>query len=191
MKITKSHRNPLSKRTLTVSGVLAVLLFICSLTYVYKFDGHLFGWSAKKDSTSSIDYTKPTQEQKSNGQSAKESFVEKYYPNDSSTLETDTDNSAKTKNIGFIISSIAQTTDQVQIRTIIQTLSGGICTLTMTKAGQASLTRTVDVQNLGSYSTCKGFDLPTSDLSLGIWNVNLVFKNDSESGQANQEVEIK
>jgi hypothetical protein len=60
----------------------------------------------------------------------------------------------------------------IQIRTLIDSIESGTCVLSMTKERQV-VTRTTDTQPLANASTCKGFDIPTSELSPGTWNLSI------------------
>ena len=81
-----------------------------------------------------------------------------------------------------IISSINQDGNTMAIRTIIQPLvSGGECTLAMSKSGQDPVRQTAGVQNMPSYSTCQGFNVDVSGMAKGSWNVEITYTKDGLS----------
>jgi cytoskeletal protein RodZ len=190
MKILRSQ-NTSVKKSLLIGIAILVILGLSALAYVYLFSGTLFGWSNNPQSTSSINYEPPTQEQKDEGNAAKDSFNDKYYPTADDQKDTSDDSTTPSKDVSIIISSTTQTSDAIQIRTIIQSVNSGACKLTMTKEGQPTITREAETQNLGSYSTCKGFDVPLSELQAGSWNAIVDYKNGSEAGSANQKIEVQ
>lgn len=69
------------------------------------------------------------------------------------------------------ITAANQNGNTLQIRTLIETVSSdGTCKLTLTKGSDVH-TYTAGVQAQSSASTCKGFDIPTSGLSAGTWQI--------------------
>lgn len=191
MKITQS-KNPLLRNTLLAGGLAAITLGIGAYIYVYAYNGSILGWSKNEPiSDSTVNYDPPTQEQKDEGLAAKEAFINKHYSDMGKKDTNGNTPSAPNKDVSIIISSTSQTSDIAQIRTTIQTTSSGSCTLAMTISGGKTVTREAETQNLGSYSTCKGFDIPLSELQAGTWDVTIKYENATESGTTNQQVEIK
>lgn len=196
-RLIKIKMIPITKKSTTKRNILISMLALLAigfgaLTYVYVFNGNIFGWSNNINSNSPIDYKEPSQQQKNDGTSAKEDFVDKYYPKTDSNPDATSDgDSTSPTNIGVIISSTTQNSELFQIRTILQTLNPGKCKLTMTQEDQDSIVRTVETQNLGSYSTCKGFDIAMIDLRPGSWNTTVEYTSDSESGTTSQQIEVK
>lgn len=89
------------------------------------------------------------------------------------------------------ITAANQNGSTVQIRSIIYSVtSSGTCTLTLTK-GSSIVTKTAPVQAISSSSTCQGFDIPSSELSAGQWQIVLHFENDSLTGDATGSVSVE
>lgn len=106
------------------------------------------------------------------------------------TTPPSTTPTSKTVSVG--ISSTQQTATTYRINTIIYSVeSTGTCTLTLTKSGSTTITQTAGVQALPSSSTCKGFDIPMSQLSQGQWQLSLSFSNATDSGIVTQSIEVK
>lgn len=78
----------------------------------------------------------------------------------------------------------------VIVRAILDNLTGGTCTLTLTK-GSIVKTYHADVTWLGTYYGCGGFDVPYSDLSVGAWNLKLVVTQNANRGEASQTVTVE
>lgn len=87
---------------------------------------------------------------------------------------------------GFVTSkSVNSTSKQLTIRlTIDQLVSpAGTCTLKLTAASGATITKTAPTFDNPSYSSCQGFDMPLSELSSGKWRINVQVKNSNKSGE--------
>lgn len=78
----------------------------------------------------------------------------------------------------------------LQIRSLISALSNsGVCELTLSK-GTKTITKTIGVQANANSSTCKGFDIPTSELSSGDWNITLKVTIGTQSSTATKTVTV-
>lgn len=145
---------------------------------------------------SSINYSPATQEEQQAGQQIKEqnskvdNGANTNSGSDPSPAPTpSTDGSKPT--IGFEITAANQNGNTLNIRTLLQTLSStGTCTLTMTGPSGKTYTATAETQTGPSTSTCKGFDIPISTLSAGVWKITIQFENASVKGSASREVTI-
>lgn len=91
-------------------------------------------------------------------------------------------NSATTNNdLGISITSINTSTDPIQIRSIISgaVSNSGNCTLELIK-GDIIILKTSETYALPSSSTCKGFDINKSELSIGLWQIKLTVNMESK-----------
>lgn len=184
MKI--SH--PRSKKNLIIyiSLGVVVLLVVAAFLYVYKFDGNLFGWTTKSNTqdTTTDKQVESTDEQKEAGDNTTEGGSDKP---PSPAPQTGSDK----KTVEVLITAANQNSGVLQVRALISTVvNTGNCTLTLTKSGQ-TVTKTADTQALSSTSTCKGFDIPVSELSSGSWQLNLIYENDSLKGTASKIVTVE
>ncbi|MEO5690819.1 MAG: hypothetical protein ABIQ64_01395 [Candidatus Saccharimonadales bacterium] len=135
-----------------------------------------------------VNYDEPTKEQLSTGQTAKKEFLDK---DDTSSDQQDTPPESTDNNISVQVSSMSQRDGVLKIRTIIQDVISGSCKLTL-KQGSAKFEFSADTQNMGSYSVCKGFDVPVTDLSKGEWQVQIDYTNsDGATGSAVKQVTIQ
>lgn len=125
-------------------------------------------------------------------------------PQDSTSDNTDTpDGSEKTPvenepsdpslpsdAVAASITSANQNGNTLQIRTLIEAVnSSGNCKLTLNKDG-VTRTYTAGTQAQASTSTCKGFDVPISDLSIGSWNVAIDINVDGKTNHLTKTVTI-
>lgn len=184
MKITQNKKN--NKRhvaTLAVAGFI-LLAFGAS---VYALNSGMFLEDKSSDGGSSlpvenkVDYTEPTQDQKGAGIEAKEDFINK--------------NNEDAENPGSVsvgITSLQQSGNTLSVRTMVQTLESGRCTLSLERSGEDTVRQpAVDTQIIGSYSTCKGFDIPTDGLVKGEWRVLVEYEGAASSGSDSSVVSIK
>ncbi len=65
--------------------------------------------------------------------------------------------------------------------TIHQLVPSGTCNLTMTN-GQKTVTRSSQIMQNPSSSTCEGFDIPTAELSGGKWNIQITISSGDKTG---------
>ena len=94
--------------------------------------------------------------------------------------------------IGMEITAANQNGDTLNIRTLIQTISStGTCSLEMTGPNGNKYTATTEVYALPSSTTCKGFDIPTTELTTGDWTISVTFENEKVKGTATKQVTIQ
>lgn len=155
--------------------VLLILLTAAVFLYVYAFNGSFFGWKKNQsDKDASINYQPPTEEQKKAGDDIKQNSNNSDQP----PAPTPVPGTNKSQ-IEMTITAANQNGSMFQLRSLIYAIAGdGTCTLTLSKGGQV-VTKTAEVQALASTSTCKGFDIPTSELSPGTWSAALKFENET------------
>ncbi|MFY9228214.1 MAG: hypothetical protein WAO28_02710 [Candidatus Microsaccharimonas sp.] len=177
---------------LTLAGL--VLLGVLSLTYVYVFNGSIFGWNNRNTPTNEMPLTNletPTDEQIQAGDDIKKGNLDN--PDGSSgapTTPTPQPGSAK-QSVEVIITATNQNNGILQVRTqISRVVNTGQCTVTLTKSGN-TVTKTADTQALASTSTCKGFDIPVSELSAGSWNMTLTYESDTLLGTNSKVITIQ
>jgi len=135
---------------------------------------------------SPINLDKPTNDQIKAGQDIKSNSV-------NSSPKTEPTKGASGKNIVDMTATSFSNKDNgmLRIQTIIQVIeTSGSCTLTLAKAGQPTVTRTVDTQALASSSTCKGFDIPLSELSSGTWGLSISYESAASVSTFSKSVQI-
>jgi len=73
--------------------------------------------------------------------------------------------------------------------TINQALNSGTCQLTLTN-GSKTVTKTSQITQNPSSSACDGFDIPTSELGSGTWNITITLTSDNRTGTLTSTVDI-
>lgn len=172
-----------TKKTVLIAVTSALLLIAgASSFYVLALGGNFFGWEVSRDADSPVNTEPPTSNQLDAGKQIKENTVNK-----EQEAITGSNN-----NITVSTSAIQDDDiDIVRIRAIIQTVtSSGTCGLAVSK-GSIVITRQAEVQALSNYSTCKGFDIPTSEFSPGKWQVVVNFSSANKKGSGSSEVVIE
>lgn len=108
----------------------------------------------------------------SNGKKDDEASKNTDTPSEKTPVENEPTESPTTPaTLAASITAANQNGTTLQIRTLVEMVSSdGTCKLTLTK-GSDVRTYTAGIQAQSSTSTCKGFDIPTSDLSAGAWQV--------------------
>lgn len=126
-----------------------------------------------------IEYTPSTSTEQSEGNQIKQNLIDQANATQKPS-----------SNISISLSAANQDTvgGPLVIRSIIGSTSG-TCKLSLTN-GALTKTYTSEVINQGTYYSCKGFDIPVSDLDNGQWQLNLKIVNGQSSGEVNQKVEI-
>lgn len=181
MKINTTKK--LTKKRLLVTAIIIFLVALALALYVYAFKGTLFGWSPiSQASESSINYDEPTYEQKKSGETIKENSINPDNTSKPNVSGSDRSEPAipqengKSK-VNATLTAANQNRSILQLRFDISTVTTtGTCTLTLKKSSSI-VTKTAAVQALASSTTCKGFDVPTSELSAGTWQVAFHFEN--------------
>ncbi len=180
MKITP--RKGISKRTWLIIIAALALVVIGGAVYAW------YSRSKPSESTSNVNTNPPTQEEKDAGNAAKKDTVD---TPPAQTTPPPRSGSGKT-NVAVTISAATQTDTTVQIRGLISTVvdSTGNCTLTLTK-GASTVTKTAGTQALANSTTCQGFNIDTSELSAGDWQITLKYESNTLSGTATGTVTVR
>lgn len=104
---------------------------------------------------------------------------------------TESETPAPANQLTASITAANQNGNILQIRTLIETIAAsGTCGLILTK-DSVQISRSADVTPLANSSTCKGFDIPTTELSPGKWNLTIDITIGNQKTALKQEVDIK
>lgn len=174
----------------TCAAIAVVFLGVTAFAYHYQT------WPFHTDNNpSTINLTPATSDQKKAGEATKQNSLESSKQNlsgsDQPPAPTPQPGSSKSS-VEVTITAANQNNATLQIRTLISAVvNDGSCTLTLANNSGKNLTYTASVQPLSTTSTCKGFDIPTSDLSPGSWSMTVVYNNDTLTGSASKTITIK
>lgn len=142
----------------------------------------------------SINYNPATIDQQKNGTVIKKGSIDNQNNKNSTTSDSPSSPIIQSDGRGLItldISSLNQTDTLFQVRIDIGTVTNsGNCELTL-KKDSTKITKSAAVYPLAKNSTCQGFDIPMSELSVGIWQLNVTFNNTSLTGSISKEITIK
>lgn len=175
-----------TKKTIMTVTLLLVTLLIAAGIY-FLLHNNFFNHSNNSKS-SSINLKKPTPEQVKAGNKQKQVTTDASIKN--SQTPTGTENSTPSP-LTITITAFNQNGDQVQIRSLIDMItSTGSCTLTLEGDGE-TITKSSAIQALPSSSSCKGFDLPTSELSPGPWTATITVSIGSQTSSASKTLTIQ
>ena len=176
MQIKKSARK--KKLLIVVILCLAVVGAVVAYTYVNGTS------SDQLDKAPGVNYNKPTREQVDAGYEAKKQSLE----------GQSSDNSKDKTSTGpaLNITSLNQSGGIVSIRATVDTASSaGTCSLLVSRSGFTSINQEAGLQEYGTYSVCKGFDIPDSQLASGTWSVNVTYSNGDIESTATRSMEIR
>lgn len=191
MKISSKNTH-IRKRALIIAtvGLLSLGCIVFALIVT-----NIFGWRNGLTSNTGIDLHPPTAEQKKAGSQVKQESLDttnNKVNNQSDTPHAPTPQAdGKKSTVEVSITANDQNGNIYQIRSQIDTpTNDGTCTLTLTKES-SNVTKTAGVQALAKVSTCKGFDIPTSELSPGVWQMALNFENDTLTGSTSGTITVQ
>jgi len=181
MKIIKNKKH---KKLLIIISIITV--FLISIAAVYFYSQNINSKVStppnnssknKTDKVNVIDLNKPTTEEINAGNVVKKETVNNITPNEPS--------------FNITISAANQNDNIMQIRTLIDTtISSGTCELIM-KQGDKIVSKAADIQSLASTSTCKGFDIPISELSSGNWNLTISATSGAQTNTVSKDIQVQ
>ncbi|MES2876027.1 MAG: hypothetical protein V4678_01000 [Patescibacteria group bacterium] len=175
-----------TKRIALIILVLAVaLLSAAALTFAYLDNRQSATSTDKPDSVVKPDYisdSDATVEQIEAGSAIKQNSIDDNV--------SGTGNSAES--VDGTITSANQSENAIVIRAVFPVVkSSGTCSLSMNGPDGKKFSDKVEIQALPSSTTCKGFNVPLSSLSQGVWAIAITFNASGTTGDATTEVEIK
>ncbi len=124
---------------------------------------------------------KATDDQVEAGNKAKEDFIDK------------TDNTAPEVSAARVsITSVQQNQGVLGVRSMVESSQAvGQCSVTLERTGQSKVEQTAELQSMGSYSACKGFDIAVADLAKGEWRVTVAYTNGTSRSTDSRMVTIQ
>jgi hypothetical protein len=180
MKIQKKSNK------IIIASAIAVAVLFSAGAYAYATNSFPFqkeevNTEVDEPKENEVDYTTPSNGQKSAGDDAKQNFIDKSYGDGSEAP------SAATQ-IG-ITSISGDSSSIVSVRAMIEApTSTGMCKLSAVGPGDTVML-TTDLQTMGSNSVCKGFDI---NLTKGQWTITVTYEDESgNSSQSQKDYEVK
>lgn len=184
---TKTSRNPSKVFIILAVSVVAILIG-AGISYALinnqkSSNSTETTQPATPDTTNTINNEQSTQEQVEAGTIIKEQ---------SSSQSAGTNSN---QNNTLTVSATAFENSATNIRVVVnisQNIDQGTCVVTISN-NTLSKSYSADVQFSGTYSTCKGFDIPKSDLGSnpsGNWDIKLNVTSGSKQGEATTSIKI-
>lgn len=183
MKI--SHSSPRKGRFI-ILGIIAIVVLAAIGVGAYALhqssQSKMSSQEDSNDSNQQTDqpspFTPPSDEEIQAGKEVKEQNVN---PSSTPNPETGAQLTVTANNTG----------SSIQVRTAIAAIiQDGTCTIVLTK-GSSNVTKPeVGIQPLSGYSTCKGWDIPLSELSSGVWSIKVLANYQSKTATGTGEVRI-
>lgn len=191
MKISKNKNNTKLKILLII--VAATLIFLGGYAAAIKLNivnnpflksnDPMYGKATKDQIEAGKDIEAITDKNSNSGKNPNDVGAD--HPN----KPTDQSGSSKAT-VSVLLSSANQNDGILQVRIMIGALiSEGTCSLTLSRNG-AIVTRSAGVQALSNSSTCKGFDIPVTELSSGSWTAEIKFENSNLLGTTTSQVKV-
>ena len=170
--------------------VLAVVLAIAGYFLKTQYDA---AKQTKVSGLNSINYGNPTGDQQQNGSTIKQKSATSKTGSGSDQPSAPTTNPGSTQSsVNVSITAANQSGTTLQVRALIgAVVNTGTCTITFMRTGQTTVTETSSVQPLASTSTCEGFNVPTSNLSPGIWHMTITYNDTALTGASEKDVTIQ
>jgi len=174
MKIVKKNKNIKKIVIVIISVIICMLLVGSAAIYIHNRSntGDLDKGNNKMPTSS--DSSKPSNNSPTNQNNTTE-------PSKIDNPKSDASKPVVNQQATITITALNQNNSILQIRTLISILSDtGTCKLTLTKESTI-VTRSSGTQATANSSTCKGFDIPISELSAGQWGIKIDFSSQSVS----------
>ena len=174
MKITNQSNN---KRKIIITAAIVICLAALAFGVYWYLQHHN---NNQQTGVNKVNLNPPTKEEQQAGTSAKQQAVDRDQAiknSESSSASTPSSDSS----LSVDITASNKTSSLMQIRVQINSIvNSGTCDITLTN-GTSSVHHSVAVSPLASTSTCKGFDIPLSELSSGKWNYTITVKDASSN----------
>lgn len=187
MKINKSST---TKKVLLTSLVLALVAVGGYAAYAALYK------NSSSASSDGINYKKPTSAQVEAGNNAKKQAVQNDSQSSSSTGSSSNpkvdsgNNTSQSNDLKTQITAASVEGNMLYVRNNINGIyQQGTCDITLTKDGK-TVSKSAGVQALPQSSTCKGFNIPVSELSSGVWNITLRVTINGQSASDSRTVKV-
>ncbi len=187
----KIRRNNPRKKSLFVSLAAITLLVIGYLAYAYA--AHSWPWPPRVDSQSG--QLDPDETSDKSTDASDETIDKPSSKGPGKTplqYEVNPDTKNEVSQLSGVINYKAVSNNSLSIRvTIDQKLDEGSCSLTLTRRSDGKIVqKSAEVFLNPSSTSCKGFDIPTSELGKGSWDIDISIKSRDSKGTIKGSVAI-
>lgn len=182
---SRNSPNRSFRKTVIALAVAAVVIGGGYYVYAQFFRGN-------DEPPSSINYGEPTKDQIQTGKEAKEETIKQDEVTSGENTSSDPKNPSDKKETSLRADITAASVEDGTLY-VRNTINGiyqtGTCTLKLTK-GNSVVQKTSSIQPLPKESTCRGFNVNTSELSNGTWVIELIVTINGEVSTARASVAI-
>lgn len=133
----------------------------------------------------------PSTEQREAGEEISQEAKEAEPESDQAFKQGHEDEVSNVSDVIIRITSTEQQNGQLQIRTLIHSVESGDCKLTLTSNSGTIITKSAATQSMAATSTCKGFDVPLSELANGEWQIAIDYQAQDVVGSVKGSVQIE
>lgn len=176
---TNSYKKRRNAKLLAAAILVAFIAFVLALLYLRGQEQDSTGGTAPSMTSEHPDVGNEIKEEFLNKETEASVQAESQGDHSSNGSEGETPSGDMKSHVQ--ITSAAISNDTLRVRVAIQTIdSDGNCTLTLSKPNQASIIKKVKTQTMGSYTTCQGFDVDTSNLSAGNWTIDIKYQGSKD-----------
>jgi len=137
--------------------------------------------------------TKPTNEPTKQQSDAQAVVVDKAVDDSGKTPQSyESSDKTDSPSLDGVINFKSVANDMLTIRaTINQSISAGTCSLTLTRTtDKKQVLKSAEIVQNPSSATCKGFDVPVSELGSGKWNIVIEVTSGNKTGKISGEITI-
>jgi len=176
-KITKIAL--LSASFILVAGFIVFGLEKANVINLYSKPADTLAVNSSPKPVNTINYEPVTNDEQNEGDNIKQQLIDQSNKPQTQPSKIDISLSAASQDIsgGPLI-----------VRSLVNVTTGN-CKLVLTK-DSTKKEYSANIENTGTYNSCKGFDVPVSDLSSGKWQLKLTASSGQAYGEVSQEVEI-
>lgn len=192
MKSLSKNKN--SYKKILILSVCAIIIVLLLVGYTTGYINRLFNPS--KNSSSSIDYNKATDEQKQTGIDIKQSEnstasgTNKSSKNTTPVQQEDTSKETDGKHQTDITVTVQNHPDNLIVRATVGVIEvDGVCTLSVIKDGKLLVEKTSHTVSQSSYSACWDFTIQKTEIQPGKITIKVDYSGKSFIGNASREVE--
>lgn len=184
MKIKKTTET--KKKLLTTALIIIAVGILAGGYFAYQQLAKDSAPVTKNQTTSGNSSTTPNRLADSPAQTEENSKTPIKNSNDTTSANNDS------QAIQLTITVANQNGNTLQVRALINALwQNGTCTLTLTDARGAKITRDAKTQTLSNESTCAGFDIDVSKLARGVAKLEVSAINGSQKALDNKDITIE
>ena len=185
MQITHSHKH-ISRPF--ILGVVVIIVLLGGYAAFAKFNS-LWPFVQMTDSTTGDSMTShTTSTAKNSSGSSIQSPADKTPQQYDTSASSDSSSDRLTGSINY--KSVIGSTLSIRA-TIDQSVTSGTCNLTLINQGSGkTVTKSATIITNPSSSTCNGFDIPTSELGSGNWNITIDLSSNDKNGKITDTVSI-